>query len=177
MTEVWLPVSGYEGFYEVSSFGNFRSLDRIVPHTEGKLLRNLKGRQLVKTIDKQGRNYVTFSKNGKKNKCRVHLIVAEHFLGQRPKGFDVCHNDGNASNNHFGNLRYDTHKNNMGDMVAHERSQRGEKNFNTKMTKEQALEVKHLRSLKMTYKNIAMQLSLTFEQVRSVCVGRAWHWV
>lgn len=177
MTEIWVPVSTYEGLYEVSSFGNFRSIDRIVPHSDGKLLRELKGRPLVKTIDKQGRNYVTFSKNGKTNKRRVHLVVAEHFLGPRPKGFDVCHGDGNASNNHFGNLRYDTHKNNMGDMVDHERSQRGEKNFNAKMTREQAMEVKQLRALKATYKTIAAQLNLTFEQVRGVCAGRAWHWV
>lgn len=31
MTEQWLPVVGYEGFYEVSNLGRVRSIDRIVP--------------------------------------------------------------------------------------------------------------------------------------------------
>ena len=29
--EVWRPVVGYEGKYEVSNFGRVRSLDRTVP--------------------------------------------------------------------------------------------------------------------------------------------------
>lgn len=30
MTEIWKSIQGYEGLYEVSNFGNVRSLDRVI---------------------------------------------------------------------------------------------------------------------------------------------------
>lgn len=30
MKEIWKPISGFEGLYEVSNMGNVRSVDRIV---------------------------------------------------------------------------------------------------------------------------------------------------
>jgi hypothetical protein len=176
MQEIWKPISGYVGLYEVSNFGIIRSLDRIIPDkTHGT--RKLAGRVLRYTTDNQGRCYVGLSRDNKPIKKRVHLIVAEAFLGPRIKGVEVCHEDGNPANNQASNLRFDTHKSNMEDMVHHGRSNRGLKNPNTKMTQEQALQVKRLRLDGKTYKIIASELGLSFEQVRSVCVGRAWHWV
>lgn len=177
MQETWLPVMGYEGLYEVSNMGNFRSLDRIVPHNEGKLLRKMKGKILVKTKDKLGRNYINFSKNGKTNKVRAHLIVAKHFIGPNPNRLDVCHNDGDNSNNCVTNLRYDTHKSNMEDMANHGRSQRGEKNYNTVATTEQVLKIRKLRKEGLFYKDICIQVGLSFDLVAKVCQGRTWKWL
>ena len=36
MEEVWKEVEGYEGIYEVSSKGRFRSLDRYVEYSDGR---------------------------------------------------------------------------------------------------------------------------------------------
>lgn len=177
MQETWLPVIGYEGLYEVSNKGNFRSLDRIVPHNKGKLLRKMKGKILVKTKDKQGRNYVTFSKSGKTSKVRIHLIVAKHFLGENPNNLEVCHNDGDSSNNCVTNLRYDTHKQNMEDMVTHGKSQRGEKNWNAVATVDQVMKVKELRAQGLYYKDICAQTGLSFCLVAKVCQGRSWKWL
>lgn len=35
--EIWKPVIGYEGLYEVSSFGRVRSLDRTVNDSLGRV--------------------------------------------------------------------------------------------------------------------------------------------
>jgi hypothetical protein len=45
----------------------------------------------------------------------VHVLVARAFLGKRPKGYHVCHRDGNRFNNQLDNLRYDTPKANWQD--------------------------------------------------------------
>lgn len=172
MQEIFTPVQGYESFYEVSNFGNFRSLDRIV--SDG---RKMKGKPLIKTKDKQGRNYVTFSKNSVTKKIRVHVVVASHFIGNRPDGFDICHNDGNPSNNHVSNLRYDTHKNNMIDMASHGNSQRGEKNWNTTTTKEQILQIKNLRAQGMKYIDICSIVNVSMSVVAKVCQNRRWNWL
>ena len=41
------------------------------------------------------------------------------FVGEPPKGYVVCHNDGNPFNNSLGNLRYDTHLENTIDQFRH----------------------------------------------------------
>ena len=59
---------------------------------------------------------VTLSKEGSKGRGRmvtVHSLVAQAFLGDRPKGMVIDHIDGNRFNNHYTNLRYCTQKENM----------------------------------------------------------------
>lgn len=36
----------------------------------------------------------------------IHQLVAEHFIGERPKGYHVHHKDGNKQNNIVSNLEY-----------------------------------------------------------------------
>ena len=42
-----------------------------------------------------------------------HALVAYFYIGPRPKGFDIDHLDGNKGNNHFSNLRYLSHSENV----------------------------------------------------------------
>ena len=43
MKEIWKPVAGYEGLYEVSNFGKVRSIDRIIENNPG-ISKSLKGK-------------------------------------------------------------------------------------------------------------------------------------
>lgn len=62
--EVWLPVVGFEKEYEVSNFGNVRSLDRDVEYLQknqyGEVLaiKHLKGKQLTPRYTIDGRRRV-----------------------------------------------------------------------------------------------------------------------
>ena len=114
---VWLPVVGYEGLFEVSSDGRVRSLDRIVTTKTG-VRKTHRGRILSQHPDDDGYFRVGLSNAGRHRKRRVHSLVAESFIGPRPDGMEVCHNDSNRQNNHVSNLRYDTHSNNVLDAVA-----------------------------------------------------------
>jgi hypothetical protein len=49
----------------------------------------------------------------------VHQLVLLNFVGHRPPNHESCHNDGDESNNHFSNLRWDTHAANMRDKIIH----------------------------------------------------------
>ena len=109
--EIWLPVPGYEGLYEASSFGLVKSLKRKT--TPGKILKQ--------SLDGKGYPSVTLSKNNNQKRFRVPWIIAMTFIGPRPKGLDVCHNDGNKLNNTSKNLRYDTRKSNAHDTIKHGR--------------------------------------------------------
>lgn len=115
--ETWKPTC-YRG-YEVSNFGRVRSIDRIVIDVRGRLRRH-KGRVRVPQVDDKGYESVNLSLGGPDvRRCMVHQLVAEAFIGPRPDGMWVCHNDGNSRNNTPGNLRYDIPEENARDTVRH----------------------------------------------------------
>ena len=116
--ERWKPVNGHEGIYEVSSHGRVRSVDRTVNYSNGRV-RHIKGRVRCATLDRYGYPIVDLWKQGKGQTRTVHSLVAEAFVGPRPDGMQVCHNDGDPTNNRVDNLRYGTHSDNMLDRVRH----------------------------------------------------------
>ena len=116
--EQWKPVHGYEGIYEVSRHGRVRSVDRTVTYSDGRVCRR-KGKILRTTLDKYGYKVVGLCNQGRQKTRTVHSLVAEAFIGTRPEGMEVCHNDGNKTNNHVDNLRYGTSRENALDRLRH----------------------------------------------------------
>lgn len=113
VTERWLPVVGYEGFYEVSDTGNIRGLDRSALTVEG-WTQHVKGITLKQKDTKDGYKEVTLQRNGKAHSIRVHRIVAMAFIGE-PQGEakEVNHKDGNKKNNNVSNLEWVTSSENQ----------------------------------------------------------------
>jgi hypothetical protein len=58
-------------------------------------------------------NYLRKQLTFRRRTYRVHSLVAEAFIGQRPVGLDVSHKDENAINNRPDNLMYETRKANL----------------------------------------------------------------
>lgn len=116
--EQWKPVVGYEGFYEVSDRGRVRSLTRTITTSHGQN-RTYKGSIKEPTVRDGGRRVVSLQVNGQARARIVSHLVAEAFLGKRPQGMLVCHNNGNPGDNRLSNLRYDTYSENMHDKKLH----------------------------------------------------------
>lgn len=100
--------------------GEWRALLRnpaylVSPH--GEVWSRFTRRLLTRTTRKDG--YVTAQIG--KQAVKVHQLVAEAYLGPKPKGTEVRHFDGDPSNNHRSNLLYGTHVENMDDMMRHGR--------------------------------------------------------
>ena len=116
--EVWKPVVGYEGLYEVSDQGRVRSLDRTIKSAKG--FYNLNGKLLKPRKGSGGYYLVSFYNSGNCSHKRIHVVVLEAFAGNRPSPqHDACHNDGDPANNALVNLRWDTRKENHKDLVRH----------------------------------------------------------
>lgn len=116
--ERWLPIPGYEGFYEVSDLGRVRSVDRTFVTARGQR-RTYKGKLLKPYLANNG--YLTV---GLKRQCSVkrrtiHSLVVEAFIGPRPDGMEVLHRDGNKTNPVLTNLHYGTKSENAYDTVRH----------------------------------------------------------
>ena len=123
MKEIWKPVVGYEGFYEVSNIGKVRSLARIVECNDGRK-RKLKTRTLRQSCAPSGYYMVTLHKNGKQKSGLVHRLVCEAFI-PKPLGKDeVNHKDENSKNNNATNLEWVTAKENNNYGTRQERARK-----------------------------------------------------
>src|SRR5207245_2301179 len=118
--ERWLPVPGWEGFYEVSDLGRVRRSPRTVHRRDGRT-RRVPGGILRVTGDPHnyGRVYVSLCRNGEQYKTSVAHMVLLAFVGSCPEGMEGCHSDGNAGNDQLVNLRWDTHIANVQDAIRH----------------------------------------------------------
>ena len=103
--EVYKQIVGFEGWYEVSNFGQIRRSRPGKATYVGKILKP--------RISKRGRFHVCLRKNGLVANKDVHSVVASTFLGKRPKGKEINHIDGNCRNNNVDNLEYVSRKENM----------------------------------------------------------------
>lgn len=125
MDEQWLPVRGYEEFYEVSDRGRVRSFPRRHRvHGGGYGVRRPKLMSPARR-SKAGHLAVSLRRDGKNREFSVHVLVLEAFVSPRPDGMLACHNDGDPANNSAENLRWDTPSANGLDAVRHGRRQRG----------------------------------------------------
>lgn len=99
--DLWVPISGYEGLYEVSSAGEIRSLPRI-----DRFGRNIRGMVLKLYKHSNGYSAVGLCKCGVKTHYLVHRIVAANFIGEPPDGFVANHINGNKKDNRVENLEW-----------------------------------------------------------------------
>jgi hypothetical protein len=111
--EIWKDVPDYEGLYQVSNFGNVKSLN---------FLRTKKHRLLKITICNNGYLTVGLSKNLCGKKFTVHVLVAMAFLNHKPDGTTKIVVD------HINNIKIDNRLVNL-QLISHrENSSKDQKN-------------------------------------------------
>lgn len=175
MAEIWKPVVGYEGCYEVSNRGRVRSVDRIVQSRPG--LRIALGGQVRKLkLDDWGYYRVILCRGGKNRSFRVHTLVLLAFRGPPPDPAMECrHLDGDPANNRLKNIVWAFHVDNCRDQVLHGTSNRGERNGLVKLT---AFRVRAIRRKYAAGTHTKTELSrlygVAFRTVGKVLSGTTW---
>lgn len=107
LVEIWKPVKGYEGWYEVSNIGNVRSVDRFVRFEDGRYA-NYKSKDIKLSKNRNGYFNANLWKNSKLSIKYVHRLVAEAFIPNPENKPQVNHKDGNKENNLESNLEWAT---------------------------------------------------------------------
>ena len=134
--ELWKPITGYEGKYEVSNLGRIKSLSRIIKQKNGRQ-RKIKERILVPARMGNYHGVVLCNDNGMK-KHYIHRLVCTAFLGN-PIGdrITVNHIDGDKYNNKLSNLEWSSYSENLKHAYRNGLNENsGEKNHYTKFSDE-----------------------------------------
>ncbi len=162
MIEEWKDVIGYEGLYQVSNYGRVKSLGRYVNSGHPGSKPRFKPEKILTTkYHPEGYIQNEFYKDGKKILRKVHRLVAIAFLGNH-EDMVVNHIDGNKSNHRLDNLEWCTtsenhlHAYSTGLKV----SKKGEKHHRSKLTDEQALNIKQLKG-KLSQRKIAIMYGVS----------------
>jgi hypothetical protein len=160
--EIWKEVKDYEGFFWVSNTGKVKSKNKI--------------RKLTK--DKDEYLTVLLTKDGLKEfrkLKKVHRLVAEAFIPNPDNLPCVCHKDDNPLNNNVNNLWWGTFDDNLKDMSRKDRSTRGVKNWNTKLTEQDVLNIKNLRAVTGEgARKISKRLGVSESAVDGILYKNSW---
>ena len=171
--EQWRRVVGSDGYYEVSSLGRVRSVDR--KDNRGRFL---KGR-VIKQVKSLGYCTICIHIDGNRKQARVHRLVLEAFVGPCPDGMEACHNDGCKTHNYTDNLRWDTRVNNHADKAKHGTLAKGEKHGRCRLEEHDVHAIRELADMGYGCTRIKRRLRLNVGEstIGSILNGRNWAWL
>ena len=112
-TEIWKPINGYNGYYEVSNLGRVRSVTRKIERSNPfkpnqKNLYTYKGKLILFWITKKGYLRCSLCINGNKKNFLVHRLVADAFIENKNKHKQVNHINCIKTDNNIKNLEWCT---------------------------------------------------------------------
>jgi hypothetical protein len=161
MEEIWKPIKGFEGRYDVSNLGRIRSYLKRGP---GKgTPRFLKGR--IRS------GYTRVSLIDWKNDCDVHTLVLSAFSGPRPDGYVCCHKDNNKQNNCIDNLEWGTQSHNSKDFGT---QACGERQGNSKLHPLDVIVIRERRKLGLTFADISKYYNICIANTWNICMRKTW---
>lgn len=135
MIEIWKDIEGYIGLYQLSNLGRVKSLSRFNSRTERILKTN--------SVSKSGYIIICLSKDNIKFGIALHRLVAEAFIPNPEGKMQVNHIDGNKLNNTVDNLEWNTASENTIHAINNKlRKQNCEDNHQSKLSKQQVLEIR-----------------------------------
>lgn len=157
LPEISKPIPGFDG-YVISESG-------VIVGPYKKPLRPAQR--------KDGYQSVVLRINGKSVTKKIHYLVAITFVGARPDGLECRHLDGNKANNHWKNLQWATHAENMADNVKFA-ANAGENNGRATISQEQADSIKRRLALNEEVGAIASDMNISAKIVSHIKGGRRW---
>lgn len=134
----WIPLSGFEGIYEIHPSGQIRSLDRETSGKHGK--QRVSGKVISPIRHKRHGYYVVnLASNGQVKQYRLHILVAEHFIPNPENKPTVNHKLGDKSLNSKHDLEWATHQEQMDHAVANGLTASGMRNGGNKISDDDVL--------------------------------------
>jgi hypothetical protein len=167
--EIWKPVSGYDGLYEVSNLGRVRSY-----HNYG-WGRKEKPQLISLYTSKRGYVQACLCRNNKSIQKDVHRLVAEAFLPEPAPGLQIDHINGIKSDNRVSNLEWVTPQENTLRALAIGLKPSGEKHRSSKLTQSDVNEIRKLYATgKYSHRKLGEMFEVSHGNVGKIVRNQLW---
>lgn len=167
INEKWKDVKNHEGLYQVSSYGNVKSLGRLRNNQWG-ITKRFTSESIISTqLSKDGYPTLKLSVNGISKRFRVHRLVAEAFIPNPKNKPQVNHINGIKTDNRVENLEWCTQAENQ--LHASEMGLR-----KTKLSKDDIIMI---RKDNRTLDTISKDFNISFQTVSEIKNRKIWGWV
>lgn len=167
MKEVWKPIVETEGIYQISNFGNIRTIDRYAKVCGGGR-RLVKGKKQIPVKCSNGYLELQASIYGKRKIFLVHRLVATYFIPNPNNYPEVNHKDENPQNNSIENLEWCTPKYNCN---YGSRNRRCMEKVIKKPVKQLSLDGNIIKTFSMI-NEAARETGVNSTQISRVCKGK-----
>ena len=164
--EIWKPY--IKGYYEASSEGNIRSVDRTVIFCGTPGLR--KGITLKQTVNSKGYLTVIICVDGTRKTEYSHRIIAKTFLDNPENKPEVNHKNGKVLDNNVLNLEWVTYEENYIHAQMNGLISRG----SCKLVEEEVREIKFLLKQGCSNPELARVFNVNKATIRQIRVGNTW---
>jgi hypothetical protein len=172
MNEIWKPIIGFVGFYEVSNCGRVRSVDRTLKQIRHGKECNvfLKGIDIKPSAETNKYLGVTLYKKNIGKRRNIHCLVAETFIGGIRSGDEVNHLDHNKQNNTLENLEIVSRRANQDySMVRYKMAK--------KLNRDQVLQIKYALAWGEKSAALAKQFGVSRININAISFGKTWRHV
>ena len=177
--EIWKPLRGYEGLYEVSNKGRIKSLPRnYLRKRKGRKdhIVKVKGKVLKQCVGTTGYYIIRIRKDKKCKTKKVHRLIAKTFLPEIKGCNIVNHIDGNRLNNSIENLEWTTHQGNSDNAIERGSiDMKGSKHYFAKLTEQDVIQIRELwRSGNYTQVEIANMFNVGRKNITKIVNRQRW---
>lgn len=162
-TETWKTVERWPR-YKVSDHG------RVLSHWWNP------PRLLTPSPDLQGRLRITVTDEERNHKTpRVHVLVAQLFLGPKPEGLEINHKNGIYTDNHADNLEYCTSEKNEEHALLYGLKPSGIRIASSKLTDDAVREIRALYdSATYSSRKLATRFGVARITIMRIVKRRQW---
>jgi len=175
MAEIWKDIKGFEGWYQVSSLGKIKGLERQIPHSSGGL-QTLKEKTLKPAKDSKGYYIVILCKNSTRFTRKVARLVAQAFIPNLHNKPQINHINGIKTDNRLENLEWCTNSENQkhAHKIGLKIGKKGENHWKAILNEKQIRVIKHCLNIGMRITNISKCFSINQNIISKIKAGTTW---
>lgn len=185
--EVWGDIPDLEGYYQVSTLGRVRSLDRVITWYRRDIARNvskdMKGKIMKIKTNNHGYCVIHLRKDQEDFHVSIHRLVARTFIPNPENKPCVNHMNGVKTDNRLENLEWCTISENTKhsivtglytppDISLYQK--RGETHPNSVVNDDKVRQIRKMREEGMTLMAIADVFGISFSNVDRICRRLNW---
>lgn len=174
MKEIWKPIKGFEGHYEISNRGRVKALRRKIK--VGNQWNTFPQIIMSCPLDSDGYRIVGLHLDGKAENKRVGRLVALHFISNPKKLPIVHHKDHDKTNDYMNNLQWVTNSENI--QFAYDsgfaNAVKGSRCGSSKLTEKDVRRIRRLAKAGAIHQDLRKEYGISTKNIHLIINRKTW---